>query len=711
MYLHRKASKKIFIVLMIVGLFSISVIPSAVQSQSLNEIKVMLLNDQSDYEGKITASSSLGLILTSSSSVNLSPFIYNSMNDEKIGIQYDRYSLLVLESTNLVEVINIVERIKNIEEINLEPIVEVIKKNNIDNYRVTVGSYETITNTYEVQQAITNELKITSKIIGNLHWSFGTYSNKNDALLKVNEINNRGFNSYVAQVYNNGIWEYQVWVGDSATTVEHQQLKQSLQQQFVGINILEANSDSYVIYKETGNIVSNTIIKNSLMSFSKQSLINLTSKTDNSYIKIDERKYQGNSLRYRGEIYIQLYNNELAVVNHLPLDTYLYSVVGSEMYNSWPLEALKAQAVAARTFAYQKLINSRNPIANIYDTTADQAYYGVDKETNSIRLAVDETKGTIITYNNNPITAFYSSNAGGTTSHGTEVWGDNIPFTSVKPSTWDELAQTKAMNWYFIVLSDGNTGYVRSDFINLLSKKNTLGLSYGILNDDKVNLRVGPSTYYFDVLTTLSFGQEVVILDTVKENNSYSWIAGPLSADFITQNVNHYQLDSAIDFTKPILDLKISQQGPSGRVTLLADGNTSIPVKYPDYYRTLLGGLSVGVQSSLFEIEQTGRVQILGAGGVTESSVNMDNQLYLQSADGISVLSNANNNQEEYMILDKDNIIRVATKEQSYIIHGQGLGHGTGMSQWGAKGMAEAGYTYQQILEYYYNNIFIKQIY
>ncbi len=711
MHPRRETSKKIFIIFMIIGLFSISIIPSSVQSQSYSEIKVMLLNNQSDYEGKITASSSSGLIVTGSSSNNLSPFIYNTINNEKIAIQYDRYSLLVLESNNLLEVKNVVDKIKAIESLDLEPIIEIIQKNNIDLYRVTVGSFKTITDTCIVQDAITNELKTTSKIVGDLHWSLGIYNNENDALVKVNEVNNKGFNAYVARVYNNGIWEYQVWVGDSATTVEHQQLKQSLELQFAGINVLAANVDSYVIFKKTGEIINSSFIKNNLLSFSKQNLISITSNTNDSYIKIDERKYQGNSLQYRGEMYIQLYNDVIAVVNHLPLDMYLYSVVGSEMYSSWPIEALKAQAVTARTFAYQKLINSRNPIANIYDTTVDQAYYGVDKETNSVRQAVDQTLGTVITYNNIPITAFYSSNAGGTTAHWSEAWSNDVLFTSVKSSNWDELAQENSINWYHIVLPDGNTGYVRSNYINLLTRENIVGLSYGMLNDDAVNLRVGPSTQYFDVLTTLPFGQEVVILDTIKENNSYSWSTGTLSADFITQSVNQYQLDSAIDFSQPILDLKVAQRGPSGRVTLLSDGSNPIPVKYPDYYRTLLGGLSVGVQSTLFEIEQTGRVQILGAFGASKSSVNMDNQLYIQSVDGISVLSNANNNQEEYMVLDNENNIRVATKEQNYILHGQGLGHGIGMSQWGAKGMAEAGSTYQQILEYYYNNIVIKKIY
>lgn len=89
----------------------------------------------------------------------------------------------------------------------------------------------------------------------------------------------------------------------------------------------------------------------------------------------------------------------------------------------------------------------------------------------------------------------------------------------------------------------------------------------------------------------------------------------------------------------------------------------------------------------------------------------MKNQIYVQSADGTKVLTQVNNNQDEYFILSGNNEIRVATKDQNYVFTGNGLGHGIGMSQWGAKGMADAGNTYQDIVGYYYENVQLKQIY
>jgi len=91
--------------------------------------------------------------------------------------------------------------------------------------------------------------------------------------------------------------------------------------------------------------------------------------------------------------------------------------------------------------------------------------------------------------------------------------------------------------------------------------------------------------------------------------------------------------------------------------------------------------------------------------------VNQKEKIYVQSAGSVTPLTYTNNSQDEYFIMNISNNIKIKTKDQSYIFHGKGFGHGLGMSQWGAKGLAEAGYSYQEILKYYYNDIVIKSIY
>lgn len=708
MELLNKNRQKNLIILVSLTLIILAIMPTMVNSQDLNQIRVQLLSGKSDYESSTTLCGSTGLKITTNSSI---PFVYETSSNEIISIEFDSYRLLLLETSSISEATNIINQVKNNKEIDLCPSVEIINKNNIEYYRVILGNFTNINELNEAKQIISSKTGINSKVIGDLHWSFGNFTSVGEANIKANEINTKGFNSYVVQVFNNNTWEYQVWIGDSNNTTEFQAIKTSVEQSFPGISLVQAGNLPYVINKTIGFINNGILTKNKLLSFSSLSIVNISSKTDSSYIEVCERNYKDKVLKYRGNLSVQIYNDEIAIVNQLALEEYLYAVVGSEMYTSWPIEALKAQAVAARTFAYQKILSPRNSIADIYDTVSDQAYFGVNEETESIKQAVNTTKGVVITKNNSPITAFYSSNAGGTTSHGTEVWGSNISYTTVKDSPYDEVALENVMDWYRIIRDNGDVGYIRSDMINFSAKMHFLGFNYGYLNDNDVNMRTAPSIYYSKVITTLPKGEEIVILDTVKENNSYSWIAGPISAETIIETANEFQLKSADKFTQPILDLNIVNRGPSGRVLLLADGTNIIPVSYPDTYRNLLGGLSEGIQSSQFEIEQSGTVEILGANGVTKTTKNMKNQIYVQSADGTKVLTQVNNNQDEYFILSGNNEIRVATKDQNYVFTGNGLGHGIGMSQWGAKGMADAGNTYQDIVGYYYENVQLKQIY
>ena len=131
--------------------------------------------------------------------------------------------------------------------------------------------------------------------------------------------------------------------------------------------------------------------------------------------------------RYRGRLQLRLVPGGVQVVNHLPLETYLASVVGSEMPASWPLEALRAQAVAARTYA----LKARKPAAafDVQATTASQVYKGVESETTSTRAAVDGTRGLVLTYNNALIDAvFHSSSAGGNTESSGDLWSKQLPY-------------------------------------------------------------------------------------------------------------------------------------------------------------------------------------------------------------------------------------------------------------------------------------------
>jgi stage II sporulation protein D len=131
--------------------------------------------------------------------------------------------------------------------------------------------------------------------------------------------------------------------------------------------------------------------------------------------------------RYRGRLQLRLEAGQLQVVNHVPLETYLASVVGSEMPASWPQEALRAQAVAARTYA----LKARKPAAlfDLQATTASQVYKGVEAETASTRAAVEGTRGLVLTYDDALIDAvFHSSSAGSATESSGQLWPRQLPY-------------------------------------------------------------------------------------------------------------------------------------------------------------------------------------------------------------------------------------------------------------------------------------------
>jgi len=140
---------------------------------------------------------------------------------------------------------------------------------------------------------------------------------------------------------------------------------------------------------------------------------------------------------------IKLLHNETGEVQEIALDEYLYGVVASEMPASFEMEALKAQAVVARTYTIYKAINgSKHENANICDlASCCQAWISkedrfakwnaeeAESNWNKITEAVDSTKGEIITYNGSPINAFFHSNSGGKTEIVSNVWGGtDLPY-------------------------------------------------------------------------------------------------------------------------------------------------------------------------------------------------------------------------------------------------------------------------------------------
>jgi len=139
--------------------------------------------------------------------------------------------------------------------------------------------------------------------------------------------------------------------------------------------------------------------------------------------KFLELPQKGTYSHFRGNMIVQLLSDGLAAINELPFEQYLYGVVPSEMPSSWHLEALKAQACAARNYALKNISDSGS--YDLLATTANQVYLGKDHEATSTNAAVDATAGKLIMCEGSPITAYYHSTCGGSTENSEDVWSSS----------------------------------------------------------------------------------------------------------------------------------------------------------------------------------------------------------------------------------------------------------------------------------------------
>ena len=137
---------------------------------------------------------------------------------------------------------------------------------------------------------------------------------------------------------------------------------------------------------------------------------------------------------YRGKVKLVPNNSGVTAVNYVNIDDYLYSVVGSEMPASWPQEALRSQAIAARSYAlYQKnRANSSNPY-DLKSTQASQVYKGLEGEAASTQSAVDATRGKVLTHGGRVIEAVFHSSSGGHTENSEHVWSKAVPYLKGVP--------------------------------------------------------------------------------------------------------------------------------------------------------------------------------------------------------------------------------------------------------------------------------------
>lgn len=145
--------------------------------------------------------------------------------------------------------------------------------------------------------------------------------------------------------------------------------------------------------------------------------------------------------RYRGALDIILKSDrKFLAVNTVEIEQYIRGVLYHEVSHRWPMEAMKAQAVAARTYALYQMKKNK---ADEYDVTGDiysQVYGGKNSERFRTNIAVKRTAGEILVYNNKILPAYFHASCGGHTENAKNIWGENLPPLAGVPCSFCALA-------------------------------------------------------------------------------------------------------------------------------------------------------------------------------------------------------------------------------------------------------------------------------
>ncbi|HNA79896.1 MAG TPA: SpoIID/LytB domain-containing protein [Turneriella sp.] len=147
-----------------------------------------------------------------------------------------------------------------------------------------------------------------------------------------------------------------------------------------------------------------------------------------------------NSRRYSGALEAKRVGGEWLYVNHVPIDEYLTSVVSHEMSPTWHREALKAQAVVARTYLLTKMKERADKPYDVDTTTNYQVYGGIKKNDGNARAAVAETHNEVLLHDGRLAQTFFHSSCGGTLASAQEVWGKALPYLGVQNSPYCSTA-------------------------------------------------------------------------------------------------------------------------------------------------------------------------------------------------------------------------------------------------------------------------------
>lgn len=229
--------------------------------------------------------------------------------------------------------------------------------------------------------------------------------------------------------------------------------------------------------------------------------------------------------QYLGSMSFKVLNGTVLPINSIDIENYLKGVVGIEMSDYFPIDALKAQAVAARNYTLANLGTFSSYGYDLADTNESQAYQGVDTVDKNVIAAVDRTKGEVQLYNDSLVQAYYSASDGGYTEASENVWYTALPYLIAKTDTYE------SESW-----PTGNQFFTNTQIEIALKNKGYLGLSDKFVKLDLTTISRDQSgrVLGIDVIYTNSIGSQ--LRKTLVRNSTKSFLGLPSSLYYVTYN-------------------------------------------------------------------------------------------------------------------------------------------------------------------------------
>ena len=426
-------------------------------------------------------------------------------------------------------------------------------------------------------------------------------------------------------------------------------------------------------------------------------------------------------------VYRRASDGNITVINYVGLEDYVKGVLPYEIDPDWPAEAQKAQAVCARSFALGT--SKHNEYYELCNTTNCQVYLGANRATEASDAAVDATQGEYLTYNGEQVIGYFFSSDGGATEDAVNVWGGDYPYLQGKEdpyetydSSWsvtlaaEEIRQKLVSAGYSIgtVANVEVTKRTDTDNVNEVTVTDTTGKQVVIRRDDCRTV-FGLDSIRYTITPNASASTAATLPQSTSVKIQPSTHVVTVDGERVDPqgyNINGY------NFYK-LRDIAYILNGTDSQFNVTWDGaNNRIILTDDAAYQEVGGEMTSSVSAEIKNVSESDSTIVLDGKTLSLTGYRINGNNYYKIRDvgstlGFSVdfdpeteiilIGSANAGQDDTQ--DDPNDETPITNAASYTFNGSGWGHSVGMSQWGAYGMAQQGFGYEDILKFYFTGI------